>query len=63
MQKQGKEEKSIVKSKFGITKIICYNCGLTGHFKSVCTNEANIEQVKKATAARDKEKEDNVDGY
>ena len=56
VQKQGKEEKAISKREFDITNIICYNCGLTGHFNSVFTNAANPEQLKRATAARDKGK-------
>ena len=39
-----------------------YNCGLTVHFKSVCTNAVNPERVKKASAAHSKGKEDNKDG-
>ena len=35
VQNQGKEKKSIAKIKFDTTKIICCNCGSTGHFKSV----------------------------
>ena len=61
VQNQGKEEKAIYEIKFDIKKIICYNCGLTVNFSSVCTNVANPERVKKATAARDKEKEYNED--
>ena len=61
LKNHGKEEKATAKGKLDITKIIYYNCGLTGHLKSVCKNVANPERAKKAKKALDKEKEDEKD--